>query len=135
MAKLVDSSLWIDLARTRSPRKLKAFIASQLDDPEICIAEPIAFEVLRHANDEEVRLLTRQFETVPMLSTPHGLSSKGVEIGRACRRKGFTVGSLDVLIAVIAIHHSAEIITFDDDFEQIVMVSSLVVTRLKRPAS
>jgi len=62
------------------------------------------------------------------------LWSKGVEIGRACRRKGFTVGSLDLLIAVVAIHHNAEIITFDDDFEQIATVSSLIVTRLKRPA-
>jgi hypothetical protein len=134
MAKLVDSSLWIDLTRTRSPRALKAFIASQLDDPEICKAEPIAYEVLRHANDVEVRLLTRQFETVPLLSTSAGLWSSGVQLGRACRRKGITIGSLDLLIAVVAIHHNAEIITFDDDFEQIATVSTLRVTCLERPA-
>ena len=44
MAKLVDSSLWIDLTRTRSSHALKAFIASQLDDPEVCLAEPVVFE-------------------------------------------------------------------------------------------
>lgn len=133
MAKLVDSSLWIDLTRTRSPRILKAFIASQLDDPEICIAEPIAFEVLRHADDAEARLLTLQFETVPLLSTPTGLWSSGAELGRACRRQGFTIPSLDLLIAAVAIHHKAEIITFDNDFEHIATVSELHVTRLKRP--
>lgn len=130
----MDSSLWIDLTRTRSPRTLKAFIASQLDDPEICIAEPIAYEVVRHADDAEVRLLTRQFETVPLLSTPAGLWSSGVQLGRACRQRGYTIGSLDLLIAAVAIHHNAEIITFDDDFEQIATVSPLRVTRLERPA-
>ncbi len=133
MAKLVDSSLWIDLTRTRSPRTLKAFIASQLDDPEICIAEPVTYEVLRHADDVEVRLLTQQFETVPLLSTPAGLWSSGVQLGRACRRKGFNIGSIDLLIAVVAIYHNAEIITFDDDFEQIATVSALRVVRLERP--
>lgn len=133
MAKLVDSSLWIDLTRARSPRTLKAFIASQLDDPEICIAEPIAFEVLRHADEAEARLLTRQFETVPLLSTPAGLWSSGVQLGQACRRGGFTIASLDLLIAVVAIHHNAELITFDHDFEHIATVSTLRVTRLKRP--
>ena len=101
---------------------------------KICIAEPIAYEVLRHADDAEVQLLTRQFETVPLLSTPAGLWSGGVQLGRDCRRQGFTIGSLDLLIAVVAIHHNAEIITFDNDFERIATVSTLRVTRLERPA-
>ncbi len=53
MASLIDSSLWIDLTRARSPRTLKAFIAPFVNDAQACVAEPIAFEVLRHATDAE----------------------------------------------------------------------------------
>ena len=133
MAKLVDSSLWIDLTRTRSPRALKLFIAAQLEDPEVCLAEPVAYEVLRHANDAEAWLLTQQFETLPLLATPAEVWSRGVQLGRACRRNGITIGSLDLLIAVVALHHGAVIITFDEDFEQIASVSPLQVKRLVRP--
>jgi predicted nucleic acid-binding protein len=44
-----------------------------------------------------------------------------------------TVGSLDLLIASVAVHHDAELITFDADFEQIATVATLRVTRLMRP--
>jgi len=53
MAKLIDSSLWIDLTRASSPRALKALIAPYVNDPQACIAEPIAFDVIRHATDAE----------------------------------------------------------------------------------
>jgi predicted nucleic acid-binding protein len=43
------------------------------------------------------------------------------------------VGSLDLLIASTALHHDAELVTFDDDFEQIASASSLRVKRLHRP--
>lgn len=88
-----------------------------------------------HADNAEARLLTEQFETVPFLATPSDLWSSGAELGRACRRRGFTIPSLDLLIAAVAIHHNAEVITFDNDFEQIAIVSALRVTRLKRPTS
>jgi len=41
--------------------------------------------------------------------------------------------ALDLLIATVAVHHDAELITFDADFEQIATVSTLRVTRLARP--
>lgn len=135
MANLVDSSLWIDLTRARSPQTLKQFVATQLDEPEICLAEPIVFEVLRHADRNEIRLLTQLFAQVPVLATPDDLWTSAAQLGRACRKKGFTVSSLDLLIAAIAVNHDAELITFDDDFKKIAEASSLRVTLLKRPTS
>ena len=70
MASLLDASLWIDLTRWRSPRYLKEFIAPYVLDPEACIAEPVVFEVLRHATDEELTRLQTQFATMHMLATP-----------------------------------------------------------------
>ena len=134
MAKLVDASLWIDFSRARSPRPLKLFIAPYIFDRDSSLAEPIAFEVLRHANDEETRQLQAHFQTMPMLSTPPSLWRDALELGQRCRRNGLTAGSLDLLIASVAVHHGAELITFDADFEQIATVSTLRVTRLTRPA-
>jgi len=133
MAKLVDASLWIDFTRARSPQALKLFIAPYIFDGDACLAEPIVFEVLRYANDEETRQLQAQFRTMPMLSTPASLWRDAADLGQRCRRNGVTAGSLDLLIASVAMHHDAELITFDADFEQIATVSTLRVTRLTRP--
>ncbi len=132
MARLIDTSLWIDLTRARSPRALKAFIAPHVNDPEACLAEPIAFDVLRNATDDEASQLTTQFETMPLLASPADLWGRGAELGRECRRAGVTAGSIDLLIAAVALHHSAELVTFDADFQGIAEVSGLRLDLLER---
>jgi predicted nucleic acid-binding protein len=133
MASLLDASLWIDLTRWRSPRYLKEFIAPYVLDPEACIAEPVVFEVLRHATDEELTRLQTQFATMHMLATPQTLWRDATDLGRRCRLRGISVGSLDLLVAGTALHHDAQLVTFDADFEQIADVCALRVNRLRRP--
>jgi predicted nucleic acid-binding protein len=133
MASLVDASLWIDFTRSRSPLSLKQLIAPYIFHPEACLAEPVMFEVLRYASEEESPQLAAQFQTLRMLPTPEDLWSEAASLGQRCRRAGVTAGSLDLLIACVALHHDAEVVTFDTDFEQIATVSRLRVTRLQRP--
>lgn len=133
MAALIDTSLWIDFTRTRSPQALKRFIAPFLLDPEAHVAEPVAFEILRHATPAENKQLTLQFQTLPTLATPVDLWTQAAILGQACRRKNITVGSLDLLIASVALHHGAEVVTFDDDFQKIAGVSQLRFKLLTRP--
>jgi predicted nucleic acid-binding protein len=135
MATLPDSSLWVALTRTRSPRALRALVATHIDDPQACLAEPIIFELLRSATDAEAIQLTQHFQSLPLLGSPEDLWSSGVELGRACRRTGLTPGSIDLLIATVAIHHDAELVTFDTDFPRIASVSKLRVKLLKYPVS
>ncbi len=135
MAKLADTNLWIGLTRLRSPRTLKEFVRPYLEDAGVHLAKPIAFEVRRHASEAEAPLLAGLFATLPWLDTPPDVWSKGVELGQACRRRGVSAGSLDLLIAVVALHHDAELITFDADFEAIARVAPLRVTRLVLPNS
>jgi predicted nucleic acid-binding protein len=40
---------------------------------------------------------------------------------------------MDLLIAAVAIHHGAELVTFDTDFRAIARMSTLRVKLLKRP--
>jgi predicted nucleic acid-binding protein len=133
MPTLIDTSLWVDFTRTRSPRMIKRFIAPFILDPDAHLAEPITFEILRHATPAEAKQLTSQFQTLPMLTTPARLWDLAAELGQACRKKNVTVNSIDLLIATIALHHGAEVVTFDDDFQKIASVSKLQTKLLKRP--
>ena len=134
MTLLLDTSIWIDFTRARSPAALKQFIAPFVLDPAAHLAEPVRFEMLRSARPDETRQLKAQFATLPMLSTPADLWQQAIELGQACRQIGQTVLSLDLLVAAVALHHNAVLVSFDADFETIASVSALRLQRLERPA-
>jgi predicted nucleic acid-binding protein len=54
-------------------------------------------------------------------------------LGQICRDKGHAAGSLDLLIATLTIHHGAELITFDANYEPIALHSDLNLPLLTRP--
>lgn len=135
MATLFDSSLWIDFLRPRSHRVLKQFIAEFFRTPNIGLAKPVIYEVLRYASDKEIPQIQAQFRTLPLLATPADLWTQAAKLGQACRRNGINAGAIDLLIAQVAIHHNAELLTFDSDFPGIASVSALSVKLLKRPAT
>jgi predicted nucleic acid-binding protein len=133
VASLVESSLWIDFTRPRTKPELREFIRAQLREPNVCVAEPIIFEVLRLASEAEATFIQEQFAAVPVLETPRDLWTKAHELGRVCRRNAVIAGALDLLIATIAIHHNVEVITFDRGFAHITAVSRLRARVLQRP--
>jgi predicted nucleic acid-binding protein len=134
MTLLVDTSLWVDFTRSRSPLALKQFIAPYVLDPTAHLAEPVRFEVLRAATGQEARQLQAQFASLPLLATPENLWQQAIDLGQACRQIGRTLLSLDLLIAALAHYHNAVLVTFDADFEAIASVSALRLNRLTRPA-
>jgi predicted nucleic acid-binding protein len=133
MTLLLDTSLWIDFTRTRSPTALKQLIAPFVLDPEAHLAEPVRFELLRSARPDETRQLEAQFATLPTLPTPADLWQRAINLGQACHAIGRTVLSLDLLVAAVALHHNAVLVSFDADFEAIAAVSALRLHRLSRP--
>jgi predicted nucleic acid-binding protein len=120
-------------ARPPGVRRALRFRSRGVSDPEARVAEPILFELFRSATDAEAKLLAQYFEAIPALATPADLWSRAAELGRECRRQGIAVGALDLLIAQVAIHHGAELVTFDSDFQRIAQVSGLQVELLQRP--
>jgi len=132
MARLIESSLWVDFTRSKTPLALKSLIKPWILDPRACLGEPIAFEVLRHATPQEQIWITAQFETLPILPTPAHLWRDATRLGQQCRSNGFNAGSLDLIIAALAIHHDAELITFDADYLAIARASNLRVHHLSR---
>ena len=132
MTLLLDTSLWIDFTRARSPEPLKRFIAPYVLDPTAHLADPVVFEVLRSAKPHEARSLEAQFATLPCLTAPPQLWSQAATLGQACRQSGLTIASLDLLIAAVALHHNATVVSFDADFEAIASISALRVQWLRR---
>jgi predicted nucleic acid-binding protein len=133
MITLIDTSLWIDLTRRKSPPSLRQRIAPYLLDPSAHTADPVAFELLRHALPAEIEFLTRRLEALPRLPTPVDLWDRAAAMGRSCRQKGHTAGALDLLIATVAVAHRAVLVTLDEDFEKIGKIVGLEVKLLRRP--
>ena len=122
MARLIETSLWIDFTRAKTPPARKLAIQPWILDPEACLCEPVAFEVLRHATPKERPHIEAQFATLPLLSTPSRLWRDAARLGQRCRDKGLNAGSLDLVIAAIAIHHQAELVTGDADYAAIARI-------------
>ena len=68
MTLLLDSTLWIDFTRARSPLALKQFIAPFVLDSVAHLTEPVRFELLRSARPDEAQRLEAQFATLPSLA-------------------------------------------------------------------
>ena len=103
-------------------------------DPEAHLAEPVRFEVLRSATPQEAKPLEAQFDTLPSFATPGDLWQRAIALGQACRQIGRTGMSLDLLVAAVALHYNAVLVSFDADFDAIVAVSDLRLRRLQRPS-
>ena len=114
---------------------LKARIQPWILDPLAALCEPVIFEVLRHATAQERPMIEAQFATLPILAPHPRLWRDATLLGQKCRDQGCNAGYLDLVVAAIAIHHDAEIITFDADYLNIARASSLRVQLLTRPPS
>lgn len=132
MARLIESSLWVEFTRAKTPPERKASIHRWILDPEACLCEPVAFEVLRHATPQERPRIEAQFATLPLLATQPQLWRDAARLGQQCRDQGITAGSLDLLIAALAIHHQAELVTLDTDYHAISRACDLRVTCLPK---
>lgn len=132
MARLIECSLWVAFTRAKTTPERKAAIHRWILDPEACLCEPVAFEVLRHATPPERPRIEAQFATLPLLATPPQLWRDAARLGQKCRDHGITAGSLDLLIAALAIHHEAELVTFDTDYKATGRACHLRVTCLPK---
>jgi len=135
MPSLIDTSLWIGFVRPASSRRLKQFILPYIIDPSARLADPVIFELLKHALPHEVGYLQQQFAALPVLATPPDLWGRAAVLGRSCRQNGFTAGAMDLLIATVALHHGAIVLTFDSGFQKIASAGGVQVKLLAPPSA
>ncbi|NNN17878.1 MAG: type II toxin-antitoxin system VapC family toxin [Thermoplasmata archaeon] len=87
-----------------------------------------AYELLRRSKksaesfSEVVKRLARALESVSqleVLDVTEPLAVDAARLGGECARRGSSVGSLDLIVAAVAKHHRATILTKDSDFSRI----------------
>ena len=122
---LVDTSIWVEIFRSRRPLDLEA--VADFDDIATCL--PIVQEVLQGFREEAAFRRAREaMLSLPIVESPlaEDVISLAVDLYRSARRGGLTVrSSVDCLIAACAIRHDLEILHRDRDFAAIAQVSPL----------
>lgn len=132
MSLLIDSSLWVDYFRPKTPVKIKQQIAPFINSADAVLCEPIKFEILRASPRRERAGIEALFATFPLLETPLDLWPHAATLGTKCADAGFNPPALDLIIAQVALEYQCELVTFDSHFLEIARVSPLKVQSLKR---
>jgi predicted nucleic acid-binding protein len=111
---LVDTSAWIEFFRGREP------VAGVVDDllaaDEVALCGPIVTELRRGLRAAERSRVVPLLGACHLLPQPAALWEEAGELGFAIARRGATVKSLDLLIAVYALSHAVPLLTTDRDF-------------------
>lgn len=115
---LVDTSAWIEFFRGRDP------VASLVDDAlaanDAAICGPIETEIRRGLlNERERKSVLPLLSACHVLEQPNDLWAEAGELGFRLRRRGVTLKTVDLLIAIYALSHSSAILTTDSDFSTI----------------
>lgn len=132
---LVDTSVLVEYFRDRDSRPAKTFQKVLDECRPFAIAPQIYQEVLQGARSErEFRLLRTYLETQEFLLPADNRTSyaEAARLYYSCRKKGITItGTIDCLIAQIAIEHRAWLLHNDSDYDRIAsVVPSLQIFRI-----
>jgi predicted nucleic acid-binding protein len=113
---LIDTSAWIDFFRGREP--LASLVDAALAANEAALCGPVEAELRRGlANERERKKIIPLLAGCHSLAQPEQLWNEAGELGFALRRRGVTPKTLDLLIAVYALSHSAALLSADKDFQ------------------
>jgi predicted nucleic acid-binding protein len=131
---LVDSSVWIDFLAASPGRgggELQRMIAEQ---ESIALTGVVVSEVLQGLT-RDIDRIERYLLMWEMLE-PAGFSTyrEAASIFRLARAKGVSLGTIDTLIAAIALEHGATVFTLDKDFSRIARIAGLGLHRPPLPS-
>ena len=122
---LVDTSIWVDFFSSspgRSGTELRRMIA---DAEPLALSGVIVSEILQGLR-RDVGQIERHLSQWDMLE-PLGFSTYrgAAAISRLGRARGFSLTTIDTLIAAIALDHRAVLFTVDQDFARIARITRL----------
>jgi predicted nucleic acid-binding protein len=114
---LIDTSAWVDFFRGKG--RLADSVDNALAMGEATVCGPIVTELRRGLLPSQRKQVLHLLSGCSTLETPVELWVEAGDLGYRLGRKGFTIKTLDLLIAVHAIFHDAELLTADTDFRHI----------------
>ena len=116
---LVDTSAWVDFFR--NPRSsVGEIVPSLLRHGQACYTGLIEVELYRGAKGQpELDSLDVLFKTIQRLPVPDSLYRKAGQLCYRLARKGITVGTVDAMIATVALEHNCHLLSLDRHFKEI----------------
>lgn len=114
---LIDTSAWIDFFR--GDGRLADAVDDALASGEATLCGPVVTELRRGLPASQRKQVIALLSACRVLEAPAELWVEAGELGNRLGRKGVTVKTLDLLIAVHAIFHDTELLTADSDFRHI----------------
>ena len=130
---LVDSSVWIDFFSS-SPGQAGAELRRMIADAEeFALTGVVVTEILQGLR-RDVALIERYLSQWELIE-PNGFGTyrEAASIFRQARAKGVAVTTVDALIAVVAMEHSASVFTLDRDFSRIARMTGLALYFVPHP--
>lgn len=122
---LVDTSAWVDFFRGHDPLALR--VDAALASADAVLAGPVVTELRRGLSPGDRRRVLPLLRGCPVLMDPIDLWERAGDLGQDLARRGATVKSLDLLIAMYAIVHRVPLLTRDSDFRLISRHTTLVL--------
>jgi len=111
---LIDTSAWVDFFRGR---KGSERVDELLESDAVALCGPVITELRRGLRSAaERRKVLPLLEACHLLDEPDDLWSEAGDLGFVLARKGVTVKTLDLLIAIYALKYNVPVLTSDADF-------------------
>ena len=118
MKIIVDTSVWIEYLKNRPT--LADNLDQQLLAGSIFAVGPVIAELLQGARTEkDYLILKNSIDGLPLIETNFEDWKLDGEISYKLRRKGVTLPITDCVIAAVAIHQNASVMTYDLHFANI----------------
>lgn len=117
----MDTSVW-SLALRRTPPSSApevALLARCLERQDVLVTTGIVIQELLQGFQGPVqgKLILERFSVLPVLVPEVDDHVQAAALRNHCRRRGVQVGTIDALIAQLAIRHVLPLLTADRDFE------------------
>jgi predicted nucleic acid-binding protein len=129
---LVDTSVWsLALRRDKGGSIPEVeFLTRALTNGESILTTGIILQELlqgfRGPKDRDAIL--ERFSALPLLVPDRDDHVQAAELRNECRRRGVQVGTIDALIARLAIRHEVTLLTTDRDFERVARFAPLALS-------
>jgi predicted nucleic acid-binding protein len=130
---LVDTSVW-SLALRRTPPSSApevALLERCLGREEVIVTTGLVLQELLQGFEgpSQARRILERFSILPLLVPELEDHVQAAALRNRCRRRGLQVGTIDALLAQLAIRHRLELLTADRDFERMSHLCPLSLVR------
>jgi predicted nucleic acid-binding protein len=116
---IADTSIWIEFFN-RPKSKEKRRMDFLIDENQLLFVGPVLMELLQGCRtSRDADIILNHVSALPFLEMSFSTWRRTGEISAGLRRKGITLPTIDLIIAVLAMEHDAEVFTVDPHFQKI----------------